>query len=163
MPAVGSQLASTIPSCSSTLPIWPFVMSVAGSPSGLSFASSAEAPSPQATSPQATSPQATSPQAAEAQATSLHAVSPHATSPHATSPQATSPQATLARAADCQAAVSRTSEPDASVVTYWSSPAFGFGGDCTLRAAATSSSPTPSERGTAAGVGCADAVSAPLT
>ena len=49
------------------------------------------------------------------------------------------------------------------MVRNWSSPAFGFGGVVTVRAATTFSSPTPSDPGAAAGVALAETMSAPLT
>src|SRR5579864_9386803 len=114
-----------------------------------------EAECDQAASLHAASLQAALAHAADAQAASLQAASLQAASLQAADAQAASlhaalPQAAFAWAADCQAALSKTLAPLESVVRNWSRPAFGFGGFSTLRAAATFSSPTPSDPATAA-------------
>jgi Pentapeptide repeats (8 copies) len=53
-------------------------------------------------------------------------------------------QEAFADAALDQEAASNTVPPFGSVVTYWSRPAFGFGGDATVLAAVACTSPTPS-------------------
>src|SRR5262245_40743134 len=139
------------------------------SPSALSahaallHAASAHAALAQAAVPQMADAHAASDHAALAQAAVPQMADAHAASDHAALAQAALFHAAFDRAADCQAAASNTFDPSAVAVRNWFSPAFGFGGLATVRAAATFTEPTPSEPGTAAGVGRAVSIRAPLT